>query len=248
MSLATHSPEINASTEVIAAGIADWIRKVNEPFTDPERATYDYRLFTDDLKLPYDDEANDNGQRVITQHDQLVAWTADFLGHYDDLADEAKDVMLGRQIFCAQTYIAQLVRMQTMLQATDEADYLAHLPEDDVTDTGLAITVGGALRKTLADLSKSEPTVRTLTEGAMTLNSRYLAYMKGLYPTGHLYVGETNSEPAVDNLDLQIAWAGLVVEYVVFGASERGGELAAVPSLDPASTEAAPTIYFPFAS
>ncbi|HVV66793.1 MAG TPA: hypothetical protein VHB72_01825 [Candidatus Saccharimonadales bacterium] len=244
MPVTPHTHEISASAGIITAGVADWIRKINEPFADPERATYDYRLFIDDLKLPYTDTTNENGQRAITQHDQLAGWTIDFLRRYDDLLGETKDAMLGRQIFCTQTYIAQLFRMQTMLQATDEADYLARLPQNGVAGINLAITIDEALRKTLA--ASDEISVHTLADGTTTLNNRQEAHVEILHQVGHLDAGETVSGTVVDNLDLQAWWTGLVVEYVVFGAKERDGELAAVPVLDPASTDAEPIVYFPF--
>lgn len=46
---------------------------------------------------------------------------------------------------------------------------------------------------------------------------------------------------------MQVSWLNLGVDYIVFAAEQRDGELGHVPFLEPKSISEDPRVYYPFA-
>lgn len=254
MSESLHTGEIGVAAEVIAGGITAWLKKVNGSDASFEQATSDYRLFMESLALPYS-ETGQNGHSENSPRDPLTTRTMQFLRHYEDLGTEAKNIMLARQLFWAQTYIAHLFRLQNMLQASDENDFFQLLQKGHAAGIDIGVVVDEKLEKMYTTVPQPDEfypagnvTIEDLALGTTTLNERYKGHVEALHQNGHFDAGEKSSLTIVENLDLQTWWTELAVDYVIFGAGERGGRLTDVPSLDPASTSQHPILSYPFAT
>lgn len=246
--------ETEPAVEVIAGSVEHWLKKeVGSSVMGRNRVLDDFRDWHRSLLLPYDDPGNVNARKNKNHHSQLINWTNGLVEYYDGLDQEQADYMLARQMFRAQMYLSGLFRVGCFMRATDQDDYYHRRME--LERVGIDIDPRATITENLHRLYGQAPepnafepvlTLPELTSRTLELNEEQRNYVRELHVSGRHDVGKEES-PTIDTIiDMEKKWIGHLVDHIAFVAGERGGQLSAVPFLEPKSISEDPQPYYPF--
>jgi hypothetical protein len=249
-------PEVEPNVELIASGMEDWLKKEVGSSAMGRNAVLDnFKEWHASLLLPYDAPGNVNAGKNKGHYGRLINWTDGMVEGYDDFSQEEADYMLARQMFCAQMYLSGLFRVACFLQAKDQEDYYRRRMEQR-DHVGLDIDSRQAITSRLYRLYDYIPdesfrpvlTLSEVTSRTLELNDEQRDYVRELHISGKDDIGKEKS-PTIDAIhNMEGKWVSHLVDYISFVASERGGQLAAVPFLEPKSISDDPQPYYPFST
>lgn len=256
MSEAGRYREVEPTVETIAGSIEQWLMKeVGSSVVGRNQVLDDFNDWHRSLSLPYNHPANVNARKNKNHYSQLMNWTNGLVEHYDDFRQEQADYTLARQMFRAQMYLSGLFRVSCFMQAVDQEEYYRRRLESE--HIGLNVDPRMEIWHSFYRLYDYIPdetavfrpvlTLPELTNRTLELNERQREYVKRLHEGGKDDIGKEES-PTMDMIiDMENGWLGHLVDYIAFTASERRGQLAAVPFLEPKSISEDPQPYYPFA-
>jgi hypothetical protein len=181
--------------------------------------------------------------------------------HYDRLklrtsqfqAMESYDKFIALQIFDTQMGMSGAFRTQCRVMAVDHQDYLAKR----YGNSPLKIDIGKQINKRLdrhfgrmpsaEDLRMARVLPETLISQTHATNQLRLSTIEKISRDEDfdLPLNKVNYSTRLERL--QNAWMNLGVDYIVYAAQQRGGDLASVPMMQPKSITDA-EIYYPFAN
>jgi hypothetical protein len=180
--------------------------------------------------------------------------------HYDRLwsrtsqfqALKSRDKFIALQIFDAQMGMSGAFRTNCRVMALDQADYLAKR----YGNSPLGIDIGKQIDERLyrhfgripssEDLRMARVLPETLISSTHDTNQLRLSTIQRISQAEDIDSPAKKINSSSRLIRLQERWMDLAVDYVVFAAQQRGGDLAAVPMIEPKSiTDAA--VYYPFA-
>ncbi len=250
------SLEFEPAVETVAAGIEYWLMKeVGSSVVGRNKVLDDFQDWHHSLLLDYDDPGNVNARKNKNHYSQLINWTNGLVEYYDDFRPDQIDYALARQMFRAQMYLSGLFRVSCFMKATDQEDYYQRRLE--ITRSSIDVDPKIEISRSLYRLYDYIPdeaaifppalTLPELTSRTLKLNDEQQAYVRELHISGRNDIGQEESSTLDAIANMENKWIGHLVDYISFIASERGGQLSAVPFLEPKSISEDPQPYYPFA-
>lgn len=240
------SPEVLKLSETVSVALSNWLQEeVASSVVGKNQVLDDYTGFYNSLLKPSTDPNNVNYGKALSHFNRLRLWTDQFANMVDS------DQATARQLFCVQMFMSGLFRTQCMLEATDQEDYYQRRMSGKAVGVDLSTVIAEQMQtrsgtlKDHVDFSSATPNLAELVELTDQTNETHKALIQKLHDRDN---STSNVDlPMIEDIKtMQVAWAELAVDYILFAAHERGDQLAPVPFWEPKSISENPAIYYPF--
>lgn len=237
--------------EAIATALRDWLQaEIISSMEGRNHILDDWEQWQKDLRLPFEDPANQNAGKAISHVNRLRNWTY-AAEQYPDIVQE--DYYLARQIFCAQMNISGAYRRQCFFQAADAADYRRRRQQLGPVSIDLVGAIQERINEYSSDLLASNFAYKNtawgkLQERTLTVNEEALNAAKLVHEMGIQSMGKEDSTAVRVLRAEQHEWVKLATDYIMFAAHRPNKGWADVPFLEPKSITLKPGVYYPFSS
>jgi hypothetical protein len=231
---------------VIADGMHEWLyAEIQNSYSNNNAVLNDYPGFEKDLALPFDHPANVMASKARSHHQRLKLWTDEVFA-YDD-----SDPAIARQLFGVMMGLSGAYREQCFVVSNDQFGYMRLRYSNQPLGADLREVVRGRVvaqfghepaESELEHVSIAKSELITRTHQVNNFREETVANLYSQKPVR----GVRKALIARRLADLRRAWYELGVDYILYAAQQRGGELAKVPFLEPKTIAAAELVY-PFA-
>jgi hypothetical protein len=254
MSERLHGGEFEPAT-AIAEVIHDWLQaEIESSMSGRNHVLDDWDKFQQDLRLPFNDPRNQDGQKIRSHHNRLHLWTL-MPEQYDHLTTD--DKFLAQQTWAALMMVSGAFRKQCFIQSYGQNSYEQRRREQGPAGINIADTVQRRLDEYDRNMELPRFGIRgfhdsqwsMLQDQTLRINDDWLGASKAVHDLA-LRATEPPTMTYVPLLEMlehaQRDWTRLAADYMVFSAVQRDSGWAGVPMLEPKSISEDPRIYRPF--
>lgn len=231
-------------TEVITHALSDWLHTEIENSRHNNNAVlneYD-KSFRKSLLHPYGDSSSPNTQKAISHINRLEKFTDELFAVDDN--DEASSLLF----FGIMMGLSGATREQCFVIARNQTSYMNHR----YGSNPLGLNVSSHVNERLRVLFGKQPDTSdlqypTVTKDQIIANSHEINHMRDKLGR-HQYRCKDIPDIqkpflAVRWLELRKAWLDLAVDYTVYAAQRRGGDLSKVPMREAKTIATAELVY-----
>ena len=224
---------VGAAAEKVTEVIESWlVAEVKSSSTGVNEYLNDFDEMVRRLQLGYNNDNNWAAEKCKSHSSRLPKWWQ----AYED--DPSNDFAAARIGFGGLMQISGAYRDQCYIRAQNYTDYLAKresavsIDVEEVVARQLRthLPKSGDFRTANIDLHLLE----TNMERTITLGEAAVKYLCDMALFGY-DIGYDNSPSASEMDHAQAIWLAFVTDSIALAAKQRGGELAAVPFLEPIS-------------
>lgn len=233
--------------EKIATVFDRWLdAEVVNSYSNGNAVLNDYSGFEKSLTLSYQDPANVDAGKARSHYDRLTLWTDEGFAN-NDKSDQAH----ARQMFAVMMGLSGAFRMQCFVASLNQEGYMSRRYIDGSLGLDMDEQVQQALHKRFgrfpqaSDLKSAVVDKKELIDSTHRVNKLRDATSADLF-TGRKLSTIQRPHQALKWLQLRQNWVDLGVDYALYGAQMRDGDLSMVPMLEPRTIAEARLIY-PFA-
>lgn len=225
---------------VIATAFTGWLdAEVRNSGEGGNAILNDYPGFVEALSLDYFDNSNVPAGKSRSHYDRLKLWTEEtFPGHSSD------DEVIARQLFGVLMGLSGAFRTQCLLISSSQNSYMNYRNGPNP----LGLDVKGQVQQRLQqrfgkqpdlnDLKKPVVTETELIEDTHITNGLRRQTEQELFSQKRMFTMRKVLN-ASRLLHVRREWLNLGVDYMLFAAQTRNGDLAQVPFLEPKTITAA---------
>jgi hypothetical protein len=248
----THEAAPVTSATIVVRGTDSWLQKeIGSSVAGANHYLDDHEAFLRQLALPLSNPLNQNAQKNAKYHFRTIEDTHAFIQDYGKVHVDQQDKILARQMFNILMQLSGLFRVQCHLQAENQEDYYRRRLDGGSIGVDLEQVITERLEWLFTEVPEPDAFYYAgvdregLVDQTVFLNASQSQFMGNLQDLGAMDAGHEKSRTVDDCIDWQRHLTRLFVDYTVFSASQRGGQLAAVPLLRPGEDR---QIYYPFSS
>lgn len=227
----------------IASAIGLWVNRECVSLTERNNQLDGLEIGRNSIVLPPQTTGNLNDYKHANHHNRQRFWGQALI------EEPGNDYLTARHIFNALMQVSGNSRMMRWLIAKNQAEYDQLKVADNIVGIEVEPVVASLIKTKQMAGDSASMVVTSAEESHQQSMDAFVdkeATIHYIYERAPNDFGTSHSPSLARLATTQELWVGVVADSILMAAGYRGGELEAVPFLEPKSISDDPQVYYPF--